>query len=164
MSDESTAPATPSPPSAATTSSTSPPPERHRTGPRVAAILTLVAGVILVVAGVLTWVTVQDQLADEQITVSSDSPRWAGQPVDGPLTAYQEAAMIEQHALEATGGKTYAQLDRDDPLRETAMTASFLRASLFTSVVAFGVAAMAVGLGIVLAIIGWGLLGLARRQ
>jgi hypothetical protein len=41
------------------------------------------------------------------------------------------------------------------------MTASFLRASLFTSVVSFGVAAMAVGLGIVLLLIGWALLSLA---
>jgi hypothetical protein len=71
--------------------------------------------------------------------------------------------MIEKHYLEATGGKTYAELDREDPVRETAMTASFLRASLFTSVVAFGVAAMAFGLGITLIIAGWGLLVLARR-
>lgn len=44
------------------------------------------------------------------------------------------------------------------------MTASFLRASLFTSVVSFGIAAMAFGLGIALIIAGWGgLLVLARR-
>ena len=87
----------------------------------------------------------------------------AGDAVDGPLTAFQEAQMIEKHYLEATGGKTYAELDREDPIRETAMTASFLRASLFTSVVAFGVSAMAIGLGITLVIIGWGLLALSRR-
>ena len=40
-------------------------------------------------------------------------------------------------------------LERDDLARTTAMQASFLRASLFTSV-AFGVAALAVVLGIVL--------------
>jgi hypothetical protein len=123
----------------------------------------MVAGAILAVAGVVTWVTVQQNLADERITVSEDSPRFANDPVDGPLTAFQEAQMIEKHYLEATGGKTYAELDREDPVRETAMTASFLRASLFTSVVAFGVAAMAFGLGITLIIAGWGLLVLARR-
>jgi hypothetical protein len=130
---------------------------------RVAGIVTIVAGVILAVAGIATWITVQQNLADERITVSEDSPRFAGDPVDGPLTAFQEAQMIEKHYLEATGGKTYAELDREDPIRETAMTASFLRASLFTSVVAFGVAAMAIGLGITLVIIGWGLLALSRR-
>ena len=71
--------------------------------------------------------------------------------------------MIEKHYLEATKGKTYAELDREDPIRETAMTASFLRASLFTSVVSFGIAAMAFGLGIVLTILGYGLLMMTRE-
>ena len=47
-----------------------------------------------------------------------------------------------------SGGKTYAELDMDDPVRATLMNASFLRASLFTSVVSFGVAAFAMGVGI----------------
>ncbi|MDX5399526.1 MAG: aromatic ring-opening dioxygenase LigA, partial [Actinomycetes bacterium] len=63
--------------------------------------------------------------------------------------------------LEATGGKTYAELDREDPLRDTAMNASFLRASLFTSVVAFGVALMAVGVGLALILIGMALISAA---
>ena len=81
--------------------------------------------------------------------------------MSGPLTAYAEAEVINKHALEATGGKTYAELDREDPERTTAMQASFLRASLFTSVVAFGVAALATVLGIVLVLIGWALRSLA---
>jgi hypothetical protein len=135
---------------------------RSTRGARIAAIVTMVAGAILAIAGVVTWFTVQSNLADERITVSEDSPRFAGDPVDGPLTAFQEAQMIEEHYLESTGGKTYAEIDREDPLRQTAMTASFLRASLFTSVVAFGVAAMAVGLGIALLVVGYGLLALSR--
>jgi hypothetical protein len=129
---------------------------------RVLAILVMVAGAIMVVAGVVTWFAVQTQLADEKITVSDDADNFAGDPVDGPLTAYAEANVIEKHALEASGGLTYAELDREDPTRETVMTASFLRASLFTSVVAFGVALMAAGLGVVLLLIGWALLSLAR--
>ena len=43
------------------------------------------------------------------------------------------------------------------------MTASFLRASLFTSVVAFGVAAFAFGVGLVLILIGVALLRIHRR-
>ena len=50
--------------------------------------------------------------------------------------------------------KVAAELPKDDPLRQVAMTASFLRASLFTSVVAFGVAAMAVLLGILFVLAG----------
>ena len=119
--------------------------------------------VVLAIAGATTWFTVQSNLADERITVSEDSPRFANDAVDGPFTAFQEAQMIEKHYLEATKGKTYAELDREDPIRETAMTASFLRASLFTSVVSFGIAAMAFGLGIVLAILGYGLLMMTRE-
>ena len=121
---------------------------------RIVAIFTLIAGAVMMIAGTATWITVQSSLADERITVSDDSPRFAGDAVDGPLTAYQEAQMIEQHYLESTEGKTYAELDREDPLRVTAMNASFLRASLFTSVVSFGVAAMATGLGLVLFLLG----------
>ena len=129
---------------------------------RTLAILVLAAGAILVVAGVGTWVVVQSTLADERITVSDDADYFAGESVDGPLTAYSQANTIEKHATEAADGKTYAELDQDDPRRETVMTASFLRASLFTSVVSFGVAAMAGGLGVVLLIVGWALLLVAR--
>jgi hypothetical protein len=126
-------------------------------------IAVIVAGGIFIVAGVFTWIVVQTQLSDEEITVSDDAARFGGEPVDGPFTAYAEADAIEKHALEASGGLTYAQLDREDPTRDTVMTASFLRASLFTSVVAFGVAFMAAGLGVVLILIGVALLMIAKR-
>ncbi len=56
-----------------------------------------------------------------------------------------------------TGGLTYSELDREDPNRATAMDSAFLQASLFTSVVAFGVAFMAFGVGIVFILIGLGM-------
>jgi hypothetical protein len=130
---------------------------------RWAAIAVIVAGAIFSIAGVFTWVVVQNQLDDENITVSDDAARFAGEDVDGPFTAYAEADVIEKHELEASGGLTYAELDREDPTRETVMTASFLRSSLFTSVVAFGVAFMAFGLGLVLILIGIAILLLAQR-
>ena len=131
---------------------------------RVLAVLVIIAGVVFIVAGIGSWMAVKSQLTAENITVSDDAGRFAGEPVDGPFTAYEEANVINKHALEATGGKTYAELDRDDPTRQTAMTASFLRASLFTSVLAFGVAAMAGGLGITLIIIGVALGFVAKEQ
>ena len=114
--------------------------------------------------------------------VTPANPGWlAGKPVLDPLTAYAQAAAINHHALDGAGGRTYAQLGEDakalkaklattglskseiaknpDVLaladtRDTAMTGSFLRASLFTSVVAFGIAALAIGLGILFILIG----------
>ena len=44
------------------------------------------------------------------------------------------------------------------------MTAAFLRASLFTSVVSFGVSLMAAGIGLVLLLTGWALLALNRAD
>jgi hypothetical protein len=120
---------------------------------RLLAIVVAVIGVVMVVAGAVTWYLVTDQLSAENITVSEDADMLAGDDVDGPFSAYAQADIINEHALEATGGKTYAELEQDDPLRTTAMQASFLRASLYTSVVAYGVAAMAMGLGVTLVLI-----------
>ncbi|GIF41486.1 hypothetical protein Axi01nite_57970 [Actinoplanes xinjiangensis] len=117
-------------------------------------LLVIVAGAVLVVAGVVTWATISSTLASQQITVSEDAAYFAGQHVDQPWEAYAEAKVIAEHAGEIADGKTYAQLARDDPNRETVMDASFLQASLFTSVVAFGVAALAAGIGIVFVLIG----------
>ena len=100
----------------------------------------------------------RERLGDERVTVAEDASWFAGEKVDGPLTAYAEADIIEKHALESSGGKTYAELDREDPARASVMNGSFLRASLFTSVVSFGIAAMAMGLGVV-----FGLIGIALR-
>lgn len=128
---------------------------------RLLAVLVMVGGIVLALGGAATWGLVQTSLADENITVSEDARWFAGEQVDGPFTAYSEADIIETHALEASEGKTYAELDREDPVRATVMNGSFLRASLFTSVVSFGVAAMAMGLGVLFALVGWTLLRIA---
>lgn len=124
---------------------------------KAAYITSVILGVILIIGGATTWIIVSTELADQNITVADDASCLAGDDVSGPLSAYCEAQIIEEHALDATGGLTYAELDREDPLRATAMNASFLRASLFTSVVAFGVAGMAILMGIVFILIGLGM-------
>jgi hypothetical protein len=121
---------------------------------RVLGLLVLIAGVILSVAGVVTYVVVSNTLADQKITVADDAAHFAGQTVTQPWQAYAQANVIAKHASDIAGGKTYAELPQDDPNRGTVMTASFLQASLFTSVVAFGVAAMAFVLGILFVLIG----------
>ncbi|GIG29685.1 aromatic ring-opening dioxygenase LigA [Cellulomonas marina] len=130
---------------------------------RVVALVAIVAGALLVIAGGVTWGMVSAKLADENITVAEDAFAFGGQQVTNPWTAYAQADIIAHHALDSTGGKTYAELDREDPLREVAMNGSFLRASLFTSVVAFGIAALVMGLGVLFALLGWAVLVLDRR-
>lgn len=135
----------------------------NASGPsKVLGMIVAIIGALMIVAGGVTWFMVQDQLSEARITVADDSDMLAGDEVDGPFSAYAQAQIIDKHALESTGGKTYAELDREDPLRDTAMNASFLRASLFTSVVAFGVALMAAGVGLALLLIGMALMSMAK--
>ena len=112
----------------------------------------------------------------------------AGKPVAGPFTAYAQANAINHHALEGANGRTYAQLGADGKAlkaklaaagatpeeiavdkgvkdladqRTSTMNGSFLRASLFTSVVSFGVAALVMGLGVLFALLGFALRSVA---
>ncbi|CAN5299879.1 hypothetical protein BH11ACT4_BH11ACT4_10320 [soil metagenome] len=130
---------------------------------RFIGLLGIIAGAVFIIGGSVVWGLVATQLSAEKITVSEDSPYLAGVPVADPFTAYAQAAIINHHALEASDGKTYAELDQKDPIRVTVMNASFLRASLFTSVVAFGIAAFAAGLGVLFALFGWVLRTLVPR-
>lgn len=123
---------------------------------RTSYIASLLIGVLLIIGGLGTWIVVSSTLGEQNITVA-DGGCLEGDTVDGPFSAYCQAQIIEEHALEATGGLTYAELDREDPLRNVAMNASFLRASLFTSVVAFGTATMAILIGLLFILIGLGM-------
>ena len=131
---------------------------------KISGLIVAIIGAIMFVGGAATWVLVQSELSGENITVAEDASSNAGKKVNGPLTAYSEAQIIEQHALEGSGGKTYAELDRDDPARASVMNGSFLRASLFTSVLAFGVSAMAMGLGLVQVLLGVSMRKLAGER
>jgi hypothetical protein len=131
--------------------------------PRIVAIIAIVGGAFMIVAGGITYYVVHRELADQQITVSEDAKNFGGDSVGGPLTAYAQAMAIKGHAENIAGGKTYAELAQDDPNRQTVLTASFLQASLFTSVVAFGVAALVVGLGVLFILVGVAFLGIEKR-
>ena len=124
---------------------------------KVASLTSIIVGIVMAIAGVVVWVVVSTTLEDQKITVSDDANCAAGDTVNGPISAFCQADIIDHHTMEITGGKTYAELAQDDPNRETAMTSSFLQASLFTSVVAFGVCLMAIAIGIVLTLIGFAL-------
>ncbi|MFT4294132.1 MAG: aromatic ring-opening dioxygenase LigA [Micropruina sp.] len=147
---------------------------------RFIAILSIIFGLIAIGGGVATWATVTSQLAAENITVPKDSPLVPGAKVQDPISAYAQAEIINHHALAMSGGKTYAELgtmiteaknagdtakaDELTATRTTLMNASFLRASLFTSVLAYGVSLLVVGLGLMFLLTGWALASLARPR
>ena len=131
--------------------------------PRIVAIIAIVGGAFMIAAGAVTYYIVHRELSDQKITVADDAKHNAGEPVEGPFTAYSQAMAINTHALNIGGGKTYAELPQDDPNRATVLTASFLQTSLFTSVVAFGVAVLVMGLGVLFILVGLALLGIDKR-
>ncbi|MFC7406500.1 aromatic ring-opening dioxygenase LigA [Georgenia alba] len=147
---------------------------------RFAGGLSVLAGVIFIVAGVATWFLVTTNLSEQRITVAEDASFLAGDDVNGPFSAFAQAQVINEHALAATDGRTYAELGADvaaaeeagdtalaeelQQQRTTVMNASFLRASLFTSVLAYGVCALVAGLGVLLLLIGGGLRSLAGAR
>jgi hypothetical protein len=149
---------------------------------RILGIITMVAGGIFLLAGGITWGAVSSNLKAEKITVSPDAAHFGGSLVDTPWEAFAQADIIKHHSLKATDGQTYAEvstqakqladkltadgvapadqakdadLAKANALKTVVMTGSFLRASLFTSVVAFGIAALVMGLGIVFGIVGY---------
>jgi hypothetical protein len=126
---------------------------------RVTMLGRLVAGTgaATALAGAAAWITVRAQLGAERIVVPPSAPWFGGQVVRGPHTAFAQAEAIRRTAARATGGRTYGEMQADDPMAEMALNASLLRSSLFTSVLAFGVAAAQVGIGAVLVAVGAGL-------
>lgn len=124
---------------------------------RLVGLAGVIGGILLIVVAIVAWIAVTTQLRAENITIPDDAAAFQGQQVSGPITAYIQADVINKHAMEASGGKTYAELEQDDPVRGTVMNASFLRASLFTSVVAYGVALFAAGVGVLFLLFGWAL-------
>jgi ABC-type sugar transport system permease subunit len=158
-------------------------------------LITLIAGLLMVVAGGVTWGFVTSQLKAENITVSAvtdkDPGSLAGKQVAGPFTAYAQANAINHHALEAAGGRTYAELGADakvlkaklaaagvskadiakDPgvvaladSRTNTMNGSFLRASLFTSVISYGIAALVMALGFLFSLLGFALTKVSKSK
>lgn len=134
---------------------------RAMKGVKLIGTLGIIGGIALIIVGVVVWVMVSVQLRAENITIPDDAIAFQGQTVAGPFTAFVQADIIQHHALAASDGSTYSELATDDPVRATVMNASFLRASLFTSVVSFGVAAFAIGIGALSALFGWALRALS---
>ncbi len=124
---------------------------------KTASMGAVIFGVILIVGAIGTWTMVTSTLSDQRITTPDDAVCMADRPVRGPFTAYCQAMTIDRNVLESTDGMRYAELPREDERRGLAQSASFLQASLFTSVLSFGVAAMAAGMGVLFVLIGLGM-------
>lgn len=133
--------------------------------PRIAKLLSPLIGLfglLFIASGAATYYLAHTQLKAQEITVADDASFLAGDNVDGPFSAYSQAATVEKHALGITKGKTYAELDQKDPIRAVAAESSFVRASLLTAVTAFGLSALVAGLGVVLLFVAFAIGSLTR--
>ncbi len=133
--------------------------------PRIAKLLSPLIGLfglLFIASGAASYYLAHTQLKAQEITVADDASFLAGDTVDGPFSAYSQAATVEKHALGITKGKTYAELDQEDPIRAVAAESSFVRASLLTAVTAFGLSALVAGMGVVLLFVAVALGSLTR--
>jgi hypothetical protein len=96
---------------------------------------------------------VRDALAAERIVTAEDA-EIALATVDTAAEAKAQADVIQMHALRITEGKTYAELDRDDPRRQTYLQAITLRTALMESFLAFRVSDLVLGVGLIVTLLG----------
>ncbi len=121
--------------------------------PLALGVVFVAAGVYMVSEGQSAKNEVRDAIVAENIITPEDASIPSVQ-VNSSATAKAQAAVIEKHYLESTGGKTYAELDRDDPARETAFRAANLRTSLNLAVMGFEISDLVIGMGVFMVVIG----------
>ncbi|HLG00045.1 MAG TPA: hypothetical protein VI916_06215 [Acidimicrobiia bacterium] len=147
-------------------------------------IALMVLGLVFIGAGVYTvnrGFDAKDQVRSELLGQNITTTEDASIPnarVDDAATAKSMADIIDVHSREATEGRTYAEMGRflaadggdtndeaaaaldasgkpiANPLRSVAFQASALRTSLYTSVMAFNIADLVVGLGFMMSALG----------
>ena len=138
----------------------------------------LVGGSYTVVRGVQAKADIRAELTRQNITTTPDA-RVPNVAVTDAATAQVMVDVIQKHVDEITGGRSYAELgryltadgkgdtsdenlamkDKDgnpvaNPVRDVALTADTLRTGLYTSIMAFNMADLVMGLGLAIATIG----------
>jgi hypothetical protein len=127
---------------------------------RLPALIAIVMAVVLLGAGsIMVWQgldaknEVRNALVAEAITTPNDASI-PDVPVDSAATALAQAEIIQLHTLERTEGLTWAQMDREDPLRPFYLQAVTLRTSLMSAYMAFKLADLVIGLGALFMFVG----------
>lgn len=150
----------------------------------------VIVGLVFVAGGIYTLVqgfdakaSVRDQIVAQNIVTPEDAtiPNALVQDAD---TAHSMGLIIEKHALEATGGKTYSEMGRfltpdggdtsdeaaalkdengnpvPNPARNTAFQASALQSMLHSTHLAFEVSDLVIGLGAMIVVLGLAVAGI----
>jgi hypothetical protein len=154
----------------------------------LASVVLIAFGIGAVATGINGRSTVRDNLAQEGIVGTPDMAGVANKKVDTGQEARDFAKGMRKHALEATGGQTYAEMPRflgkdgkptadeklaavdpksgkpvDNPARNVWVTETALSTALNTSYFAENVANFAIVMGIALLLSGIGFLVLTMK-
>jgi hypothetical protein len=138
-----------------------------------------IGGIYTTIRGLDAKAEVRAQLVAQNIVTPEDA-EIPNALVQDAATAHAMANIIGVHAAEATGGETYAEMGRflaadgsgatsdeglalldeagnpvPNPLRNVAFQASALQTSLHTSHMAFNVADLVIGLGLMITVLGF---------
>jgi len=149
----------------------------------IAAVLAVVVGLGSVLGGLVGMVYTWQTAAKENITTPDDAPI-AGATVDGPLSLWSQASIIETHQLNRTEGLRYSEMPRTVPAVDAdgnavldesgeqvmvpnAARASWIDATSLITVLNLGLMAYALSLfaivmGAAVAGLGWVVLRLSR--
>lgn len=163
-----------------------------RFGGYLASVVLIVFGLGSAVVGLLGFLEVRDTIAQENITATPDVEEIGvdlepGEEVDTGSEAREFAKVIRTHALEATGGRTFAEMGRfltpegeetsdeaeaaideqsgqpvENPARNIWITATAFTTALNTSFLAERVALFSIVMGLALLLTGIGFLVLTR--
>jgi hypothetical protein len=79
---------------------------------KIASILAIIAGIVLIIGGVWGVKFTYKNVAQEKIMTTPDSSL-PNRLVSGPMTLKAQADVIREHTLKTTGGKTYAEMPRE---------------------------------------------------
>ena len=120
----------------------------------------IVAGLVMGAVGFTARGEVTQALVDERLKVPNPqvlltypgarAPEGVEVPtvlIDTPELAVAQAKVIQTHTLAITGGKTYSEMDREDPARATSLTAVTLRSALMQARLGFDISLLVMGLG-----------------
>lgn len=163
-----------------------------RFGGYLASVVLIVFGAGSAVVGFLGFLEVRDTIAQENITATPDVEEIGvnlepGDEIDTGAEAKEFATVIRTHALEATGGRTFAEMGRfltetgeetsdeaeaaideesgqpvENPARNIWITATAFTTALNTSFLAERIALFSIVMGVALLLTGIGFLVLTR--
>jgi len=133
-------------------------------GTVVLGVAFLVAGLLLVWLGYHQQGHIVEELRNENLTVQDPrvlltyegarAPEGAEVPmvtIDNAELADAQARVIRTHTLGITGGKTYSEMDREDPARATYITSLTLQTTLHQAHLGFEITQFVMGVGVAFA-------------